>query len=297
MGQQGVRISSVNRKVRWLLFLLVALALKGQSLDSKTIFPSDTRAFAQTEDKDLIQTVCPGHVEKGGKVDSGKICPSSSGLDMGQHIFDWSLVRITRGYFLSSASDDAVVSTVGCEPHSENGGGSILLTHRGEKWEMQWYKPGVDTSRCHKVQLTSGREILVCLGASGAQGNIATELYEEDLLRPRGSLMAGESDIFAVVDNTLACGFYDETSILKHALLEKIDFAKAPGGHEAMSVTFSMGPRKMTPEATDACNARLPRRSLFIPPMRRYTINFVFDGHNFEPTSSSAALEKRLGLK
>jgi hypothetical protein len=108
--------------IRWLPFLFSVFALRGQSIDS-TIFPNDSRAFVQTEDKDLIQTVCPGHLEKGGEVKCGKNCPSSSGLDMGRHIFDWSLIRVTLGHFLSAASDDAVISTDGCEPHSENFGG------------------------------------------------------------------------------------------------------------------------------------------------------------------------------
>jgi len=162
---------------------------------------------------------------------------------------------------------------------------------------MLWYKPGVETSRCHKVQLKTGREILLCLGDSGGQGNLWTELYEEDLLNPKGSLMATESHIFAVFDNTLACAYYDNSSTLKHTVLEKIDFTNAPGDRQTMSVTFSLGARVMAPEAKDACTARPQHRASFLPPMRRHTLDFVFDGHNFEPTPSSGALKKRLGLK
>jgi hypothetical protein len=137
----------------------------------------------------------------------------------------------------------------------------------------------------------------VCLGEYDLQGNITTELYEEDLLNPEGSLMAGESHILSVFDNTLACAYYDSTSTLKHTVIEKIDFANASGERPAMSVTFSIGTRLMTPEAKDACTAQPQRRSSYMPPMRRYTLDFVFDGHDFEPTPSSAELERRLGLK
>jgi hypothetical protein len=127
------------------LALFFAVTVSGQPITSRTIFPSDSRAFAQIADEDLIQTVCPGHAEKDGKVECGKNCPSSSGLDGGLHFLDWSLRRVTRGHFLSAASDDAVISTIGCDPHGSNWGGSALLTRGAEKWRMLWYKPGVET--------------------------------------------------------------------------------------------------------------------------------------------------------
>ena len=89
---------------------------------------------------------------------------------------DWSLDRITRGHFLSPTSSDAVVFTQGCEPHALNFGGSIVLTRGSDRWEKSWYKAGVETSNCHKVQLTGGREILVCMGDYGGQGNVWTDL-------------------------------------------------------------------------------------------------------------------------
>jgi hypothetical protein len=274
---------------RALLLLALTLPILSQE---KTIFPTDTRPLAQLEDQEIIQTICPGHTEKSGKVDCGKNCPSNSGLDGGQHIMDWTLLRITRGHFLGATSEDAVVSTIGCEPHGSNYGGSLLVTRRAEKWRMIWYKPGADTAHCHKVQLKSSREILVCLGEINLQDNISTQLYVEDLLHPQGSLMATESHIFEVFDNTLPCAYYDETHTLKHAVIEKVDFAD-----QAMSVTFSLGQRQMTPGATDACTAQPPRRSSFMPTMHQYRMDFVFDGQNYKTTPSSAALAKRLGLQ
>ena len=274
-------------------FFLLAFTLPLSSQEQKTIFPTDTRPLAQSEDHDLIQTICPGHTENSGKVDCGKTCPSNSGLDGGQHFLDWTLTRVTYGHFLSPISEDAVVWTDGCEPHSDNFGGSILVTRRAEKWRMNWYEPGVEIARCHKVQLKSGREILVCLGNYGGQGNIWTQLYIEDLLHPRPVLMASNSHgIFEVFDNTVTCGGNDNTHTLKHAVIENADFTKL-----TMSVTFSLGQRQMTPEATDACTAQPPRRSSFIPPMHRYRMDYVFDGQNYKPTPSSAALAQRLGLQ
>jgi hypothetical protein len=71
-----------------LLALWFAVLTLGQSAN----FPSDSRPFLQADDEQLIRTVCSGAAEGDGKVDCGKNCPSSSGLDQGKHIFDWFLV-------------------------------------------------------------------------------------------------------------------------------------------------------------------------------------------------------------
>jgi hypothetical protein len=275
------------RPVPFLLLLAPALPLFPQP--QKAIFPTDTRPFTQSEDHDLIQTVCPGHTEKSGKVECGKNCPSSTGLDGGEHIFDWTLVRVTLGHFLSPTSEDAVVSTDGCEPHASNWGGSVLLTRRAEKWRMIWYTPGLQTSRCHKVQLKGSREILVCLGESGGQRNIWAQIYAEDIARPQPALMGTDSPgIFEVLDDTAFCAT-NKPYTLKHAVIEKVEFTDV-----AMSVVFSQGARPTTPADAEACKASRPK---LLPPMHRYRMDFLFDGHNYKPTPSSAALAKRLDLR
>jgi hypothetical protein len=75
---------------------------------------------------------------------------------------------------------------------------------------MVWYKPGIETSQCRKVPLRDAREVLVCLGGYGAQGVLSTAIYIEDLLHPTGSLMAGESNVLQITDNTFTCGFDDQ---------------------------------------------------------------------------------------
>src|SRR5207253_2158254 len=96
---------------------------------------------------------------------------SFKGDDLG-----WSLWRVTKGHFLSASSEDAVLSMAGCESHSENFGGSLLLTRRANGWRMLWYKAGVQTSKCHKVSLPGGREGLVCMGKDGGQGFLTASL-------------------------------------------------------------------------------------------------------------------------
>jgi hypothetical protein len=162
---------------------------------------------------------------------------------------------------------------------------------------MLWYTPGVETSQCHRVSVKSGREILVCMGTYGGQGNTWTQLYIEDLLHTQGSLMATKSHVFEVF-NSAPCGENfgngPKPDDLRRAVIEKVDFAASTsGGNPTMVVEFSIGRRAMTPEAARACNAD----SINQVAMQHHRMEFVFDGHDYKPTPSSAALAKRLGLQ
>jgi hypothetical protein len=203
--------------MRGLLLLLVAAMAWAQP--PRTIFPSDSKDPKQSGGAALLEAVCPGRVVLGEEVGCRGPCPDVAafgGEDLGR-----SLSAVTRGHFLSPQSDDAVLSMSGCEPHSENFGGTVLLTRRSQKWTVLWYKAGVDTSECHKVKLKNDREILVCLGDLGAQGTVETQLYVEDLRAPKPAGMAGNDSVFfSLADNTSTCG-YDLVDDLKANLVTR----------------------------------------------------------------------------
>jgi hypothetical protein len=184
---------------------------------------------------------------------------------------------------------------LGCEPHSENFGGTILLTRRSQKWTMLWYKTGVPTEHCHKINRSDGREILVCLDSYGAQGIVTAALYIEDLLSPNATLMAGYAGVFfEVSDDVLTCGadWEDESKAfpLQHHYIERVDFRTRPDGSiRGLSVRARKGERSMTPAQVQAClDERNPTRSHkgidFSPPTKPYRVDFTFDGRTFKRT-------------
>jgi hypothetical protein len=157
---------------------------------------------------------------------------------------------------------------------------------------MLWYKAGVETSQCHKVQLQTGREILACLGEDGYPGGVVTELYVEDLLNPRAALRAEEAAPFLrAVDSSFGCVSYseDETEsfTLTRAFIEKVEFPAMPSGDAGLgiSVTASFGQRSITPPITRSC---VTSPTGFIPPVKSYHLDFVFDGHDYKPMAASA---------
>ena len=265
--------------------LPVSIAWAQESHGSfEPIFPSDAKDPRQAGGAKLLETICPGRVAVGKGLECRVECPvytSFPGDGM-----TWTLAALTLGHFLSPTSEDAVLWMDGCEPASENFGGTILLTWRAQRWSMLWYKPGVDTSRCHKVPLRDGREILVCIGEYGAQGNVWTDLYVEDLLAPTPALMAGKAGFFSAYDNTLTCGqMGDETFPIIRSHIDRVEFISTRRSEvPTITVTATFGKKSTTPEVVKAC---MGKQDAALPVTKSYGIDFLFDGRNYKPSLSS----------
>ena len=250
-------------------------------------FPPDTKA-ATRADAELLEAVCPGMVTGGAGIKCESACPRYTGFG---NDFKWSSVAVTRGHFLSPASDDAVLWMEGCEPHSENFGGSVLLTRDARQWSMLWYKAGIETSHCHRLTLSSGRDVLVCFGVSGGQGYAETELYLEDLLNPVATLMAEEGEGFlSLPDNTRSCGANGEDPAKPQDLvlgaIDKVEFLpRRLNGAPVIAVTARAGTRKTTPQEVKECFANHAAR---LPQTASYRIEFIYDGHDYHPAPESA---------
>ena len=276
------------------LVLLFGVAAKAQ-----TIFPSDGEDPNQ-DGAELLEAVCPGRVAIGKEIRCRIVCPKFT--DFPDSEFVWSLARVTRGHFLSPTSEDAVLQMEGCEPHSANFGGSILLTRRSQRWIMIWYKPGVFTGRCHKIPLATGREILVCMGTYGGQGNNWTAFYAEDLLAPSNILMSadGKSTFFQVFKNTLTCGWNSDDNSKPYSLIrsaiEKVEFKNDV--KPIMSITATFGKRLLSLEDAKTCideQVKKPNEPVrFYPATKSYRVDFVFNGHEFKISPYSAAFAQIL---
>jgi hypothetical protein len=289
MGHAGIDGRPPRVVFAWVL-LVIAL---GAAARAQTVFPSDGEDPRQSGGAELLEAVCAGRVASSKEIRCRTACPTFTGFH--GEPFDWYLARVTRGHFISPTSEDAALWMEGCEAHSENFGGTILLTRRSNRWAMLWYKAGVVTERCHKVPLKSGREVLVCMGTYGAQGDNTTELYVEDLLRPTCVMMAegDNAPIFQVNDDTLTCGEGagdaepDQPYPITRAFIEKVEFNAI-----AMSVTARFGKRPMKPEDSSACTEEDLREhsvAKFFPLTKRYRIDFLFDGHDYKLAPASAA--------
>ncbi len=273
--------------MRSLLILLLAAAAWAQP--RKPIFPSDSKDPKQSGGAALLEAVCPGRVIVGKEIGCRGACPEFTGF-RGEN-FEWTLAAVTRGRFVSPQSDDVVLSMSGCESHSENFGGTILLARQSQDWMMLWYKAGLDTNECHKTKLREGRDLLVCLGGWGGQGLVQTALWQEDLHAAIPMIAGGDDKpLFEFWDNVFTCGenLEDESKPepLRSAYIERVEFKKNKAGVSGISITAHVGERQMTPQDVDECiDALNPKKShegfKFFPLIKREKIEFIFDGRTY----------------
>jgi hypothetical protein len=193
---------------------------------------------------------------------------------------------MTRGHFLSPASEDAVLWIDGCEPHAFNFGGTVLLTRTSRRWTMLWYQAGVRTEQCHKVALPDAREILVCMARYGWMLGSSTNLYVVDLLDPDRR----ERTFFAAPDNTGGCGWTPqhekEPSPLVLSHIDRVEFVAGKAADvPAVSVTASFGLQPIKPEDVKVCQSN---PGAFLPPTKAYRMEFLFDGSSYQPSPATA---------
>jgi hypothetical protein len=273
-------------------FLTVSLTHAQSPGPDETIFPSDAKDPRQAGGAELLQAVCPGAVVTGKSIACNTPCPDDT--DFAGNPMSRALESVTFGHFLSPTSEDAALWITGCESHASNFGGAILLTRKSGKWSMLWYKSAIQTATCHKVTRRDRREILVCIGTSGAQGNNATTLYVEDLLDPRPTLMAGganDGTFFGALDDTATCGWQAEPnppSPLIRSHIDRIQFsAGIEPGADAPSITVfaGFGKKQMTREEVRSCIE--DRNLAVLPPMKSYRMDFQYSGSGYKPAPAS----------
>jgi hypothetical protein len=185
-----------------------------------------------------------------------------------------------------------------------------------------WYRGGLITSRCHKTPLRDGRDILVCIDEFDYHGVKPITLYTEDLRNPFANgdrLTPDLSDtlklsapFFCLVDNRRCCSPTWESDVgdpLTWGEIERVEFGTSTaGGPPPISVTATFGQGVWTAEAReafrggrdipiprqrdhDAFEKLLPPLNL-LPPLKRYHIDFIWDGHYYKPAPSSIATAK-----
>ncbi len=244
------------------------------------------------EARQFLAMVCPASRIAKDEYDPGllacRVCPSWTDLDAG----GMALQAIHYGHFTAPDADQALVATLGCEPHSLNWGASLLFTSHDGKWRFNRYLRGVITDNCTTLQRSDGRTTLVCSRHEGHQSVIARMLYTIDLLRPKDSI---EVAALTLTDTVPTCGFnYASATDTRIHPLQKAEFRKIsldPGTGE-VHAEVEFGIRKITEaQAKECADLRFhrPIPKTTEPQTKLYDIQFHFDGERLLPSTESAA--------
>jgi hypothetical protein len=224
----------------WRILVLAGLTGVAQPPDwaKRPLFPVDSTTEHRAEFRTLVETRCES-------------------FD-GRRRYD----AVTFGHFLSPKSEDAVVGTSGCEPHSLLFGGSFLLTKREGKWVSLGYHSGVITNQCHKLSTGSGVDFLLCSHVLGAQGSVSRVLRAYDFRTPKRPRIL----ISLAVWNEMRAHDVDAFPVAEQGVIESVSSDDLDGdGLSDISIVARAG----RVERTAAERQRfIESRATWAPPLR-----------------------------
>lgn len=105
------------------------------------------------------------------------------------------------GSFTRVGADELALTMPGCEGHSENGGGLLLLEHRAQGFALVRYVSSLYAGACWTVRRDDGRDLLLCERGNAHQGTAEQRLFLWDLAQTDEQLLAAE-EVFSVIDNS-----------------------------------------------------------------------------------------------
>ena len=244
--------------------------------------PSDAAKVSPAEVRQFLALICPGHSPAMGC----SLCPP----EMPFSAQTWDLRTVTFGHFLTAKSEDALVSGVGCEPHSNGMSGAYLFTKEASSWRKVWYGPGENASDCKRVTASDGRDLLVCEGADMHQGVGESFLYLLDAGHDPSKREDNSLDIFfGLYDSLGSCTQLQDGTL--SGKIESVSLIPASAlGAVRITVTARLGKAVIPDKILYSCNqSDFKRRPTIATVLRRY--QFVFDGQKVVPDERNPPTE------
>lgn len=271
----------------------VYLVIAADASSHDAIAHPDTRRIAASEDA-MLRAICSGPVQQvtgaHGKTTFGcRTCPDGTTYSEGfSQKPIWGAHAITTGHFLSRNSTDAIVAMGGCAGHSENFGGSVLLTKRSDKWTKLWYEGGLITDRCKLLPRADRPDILLCEDTWEGMGEQDQSLYT---VHPTESEGKRTTVVFSVSDTLNTCS--DGLKAIQRIGIEQAEL-QGTGAQPTLRISVRHGSRKNLTRAEFRKYCATPDAHVPSPPTRLDELQFILDGEHFVPAPASRELVKAL---
>lgn len=294
--------SRVRICVKWSFTLvsLVAIFLAPSAARAQSTGMALRESAKQASPAQIAQAaaqLCPPNtIVRGsdGRVTGCRYCPAGTEFHGFFKNGPWGIDQATIGHFLSSASSSIMVDGTGCDPHSNNFGGTYVFSLQAGRPKLLRYNPGLMTSPCRQLRLRNGRDFLVCEGEGGAQGYVTRYIYSVRFA-PDGK--GSHTFLFMTHDTVRMCGETVEgkpDGPIQRSRIIAVNFPGinadgAPGLSvtTAMAITATLGRKSLSAKEREACLGVAGRYAAPVVPVKTYRINYVFDGFTFQPTPAS----------
>jgi hypothetical protein len=222
----------------------------------------------------------------------------------------WPLESLVRGSFSRPGADEVAAIFEGCEPHAANYGGTLFAAKTATGYKAMTYASGLHPERCEPYRRKDGRDLLVCSWSDAHQSTAFTQVLAYDLTRAvPDDPLKGWSALATVSRNDYAVcwGVSPEVGVVQGKLLGYHFEDRNRDGvpdlvievlHRRTPLTPALDKRVLKAcaeaQAKDPDDGRIDVPALVGKPAKE-TLELIFDGQGFRPTTKTAAILKRLG--
>ncbi|MFZ5896742.1 MAG: hypothetical protein ACOY0T_37140 [Myxococcota bacterium] len=166
-----------------------------------------TRAFRPQESRtlDALRSVCPAALKRDGervRLGCTRCPPFEASTRAPEVTVDPEEFYEAEAAYFGSFSDanarEAALVFRGCEPHSANFGGTLLMAFDDSGWSQKTYVSGFHPEECHVFTRPDRRDILVCKWSTAHQMYVRSGVGSYDFTR------YDEKDAFSAWENLIA---------------------------------------------------------------------------------------------
>jgi hypothetical protein len=201
---------------------------------------------------------------------------------------------VVRGAFSGAGADEVAVSLEGCEPHSQNWGGLLILRPQQGTAVVVEYFSGVHPHACKAYRKKDGRDLLVCSRTDGNQGTFHDFLSSFDPVRAKAAqdLELGFDQLLETLDVTGgACWSVNEPAAepVTRSAIESFTFRDL-NRDGALDLVVEVNHFREQSRAAMVAHCQAAEKAeqeetpMPAPPMRltgREVVEFLFDGGRF----------------
>lgn len=156
--------------------LLLLLASASLAMADEYSLRDEFAPIPAVERAALLRAVCENKATLTGKAVGCKVCPSYVGMELKDSL---TVDGLVFGAFTATGKAEAIARVQGCESHSANFGGLVLLQRTANGWTRTGYSGGLPGA-CQKVTPPGGPDRLFCRTGFTQSGTVELSVYLQD---------------------------------------------------------------------------------------------------------------------
>jgi hypothetical protein len=215
----------------------------------------------------------------------------------------FELETMVTGSFSKAGAKQAAAVFNGCEPHSDNWGGTLLVEWQGKTWSALSYRSGLHPLSCLPFPKPGAHDVLVCSWASTHQGHTAWMLDVYDFTRGSDEKPElGWDRLLTLQDDSAASCSDDGDGRVSVASLDELRLARAGSLPPRVLVTASYGEQRKTPRYRAACEASREDGGESVRlgesvPAAKHELEFAWSGERLVPNRRTRAFIERVSVE